>query len=396
MPTMTKTENGKLLNWATDLQDNTMQQATNMANMPFVQPHAALMADAHYGYGVPIGAVIPTVGAIMPAAVGVDIGCGMIAVQTSLMAHDLPDDLNGLLSAVENAVPATTHSGRIANGTRLGKRQHALFSLGLEHQPERMETQKLADKACAQLGTLGSGNHFVEICLDETEVVWVVLHSGSRGIGNIVARDHINLAKGIMKRYFIDVPDPDLSYFVEGTPEFAAYLRDLNWAQNYAMTNRDLMMDAVLVALEGVTDDFDEYQRVNCHHNYTAKENHFGRNVWVTRKGAIRAQVGDLGVIPGSMGTNSYIVRGLGNKGSFNSASHGAGRTMSRTQARKELTLESFAEAMQGRTWLDGKATALLDEHPSAYKDIEQVMRNQADLVTIEHELHAIVNYKGA
>jgi tRNA-splicing ligase RtcB len=390
MPTQHKLDSGqRLLSWASDLDYDTMNQATNMARMPFVTPHASLMADAHLGYGVPIGAVIPTLGAIMPAAVGVDIGCGMIAVETSLQSYQLPDTLELLLSDIEASIPAGLGQGH--ESFTVHKDLHRLGSW-------RAPLEDKKHTAARQLGTLGSGNHFVELCLDAEDHIWVVLHSGSRGIGNKLARHHIDKAKGLMKAMFISLPDPDLAYFVERTPEFEEYIHDLRWAQNYALLNRERMMDAALVALAAAVrpQDVDEIFRVNCHHNYTEQENHFGKNVWVTRKGAIRAREGDYGVIPGSMGTNSYIVKGLGNKASFNSAAHGAGRKMSRSKARKTLSLESFAKAMEGRTWLDTKATALLDEHPDAYKDIEQVMRNQADLVTVEAELHAILNYKGA
>lgn len=378
-----------VLTWASDVEENTLAQATNVGSLPFVS-RVALMADAHLGYGVPIGAVIPTKGAIIPAAVGVDIGCGMIAVETTLNASDLPDDLHGLLSRIESAIPA---------GLGQGHESHAvhrdLHRLGSWVAPIKDK----GFRSARQLGTLGSGNHFLELCLDETDKVWVVLHSGSRGIGNKLAQYHINQAKGLMERMFIELPDRDLAYFVEHTPEFEAYIHDLKWAQAYALLNREHMMDAALLALgtevsrEG--DRWEETTRINCHHNYAEMENHRGQNVWITRKGAIRARVGDMGVIPGSMGTSSYIVRGLGSESSFMSASHGAGRKMSRGQARKTLTLDSFAEKMQGRAWLDGKADKLLDEHPDAYKDIDVVMSNQADLVEVTHKLHAVLNYKG-
>jgi tRNA-splicing ligase RtcB len=256
--------------------------------------------------------------------------------------------------------------------------------------------QKLSAKAVNQFGSLGSGNHFVEVCLDERDVVWVVLHSGSRGVGNELAKVHIDGAKALMARYFIELEDPDLAYLVEGTPEFDAYIADMLWAQSYALGNREAMMDAVLRQIAGwVGHDFETTSRINCHHNYTEREHHRGRNVWLTRKGAIRAREGDRGVIPGSMGTASYIVSGLGNPASYHSCSHGAGRRMSRGQARRTLDLDGLRESMVGKAWNDVSAEALLDEDPRAYKDIDQVMADQDNLVTIDHTLSQVLNYKG-
>jgi tRNA-splicing ligase RtcB len=264
-------------------------------------------------------------------------------------------------------------------------------------------SDKQVKKIVNQFGTLGSGNHFVEVCLDEHDHVWVVLHSGSRGIGNQLANRHISAAKGLMKELFISLEDPDLAYLVEGSPSFEAYIADMLWAQDYARSNREQMMDAVLSELwsfvaPDIGQDVErghEIRRINCHHNYTERENHFGRTVWLTRKGAIRARKGDSGVIPGSMGTSSYIVRGLGNQASYESCSHGAGRRMSRSRARREITVDEFVTSMAGRDWQQGKANQLLDEAPQAYKDIDQVMADQADLVEIEHRLRQILNYKG-
>jgi tRNA-splicing ligase RtcB len=380
----------RLFAWTDDLEPNVIEQALRVAELPFIHKHVALMPDAHLGYGATVGSVIPTRGAIIPAAVGVDIGCGMVATETDLHANDLPDDLTGLLHAIEQSVPAG-----VGRGHEDHKTHTKLHHLGAWKAP-------IEDKAfgvARQMGTLGSGNHFIEVCVadDGDETIWIVLHSGSRGIGNRLAQYHINEAKGLMQQYFVDLSDPDLAYFVQGTPEFEAYIHDLRWAQEYARLNRETMMDAVL-------DDVTEYlglpfqvmQRINCHHNYTEQEHHFGENVWVTRKGAIRAREGDLGVIPGSMGTNSFIVKGLGNPDSFMSSSHGAGRKMSRTRAKKELSLDTLGELMAGKAWLDTKAEMLLDEHPGAYKDIHKVMRDQADLVKVVVELHQILNYKGA
>ena len=373
-----------LLAWGHEnIDPKALEQAAQSATLPFIDGHVAIMPDAHWGMGATVGSVIPTKGAIIPAAVGVDIGCGMIAVETNMKAHHLPDDLTPLLSLIEQSVPAGVGQGH-SSGDYLIEKNYNVEKYGL------------ADRASKQMGTLGSGNHFVEICLDVDENVWVVLHSGSRGVGNKLAMRHIKIAKGLMERYFIDLPDKDLAYFVEGTNEFGEYMRDLHWAQNYALMNRETMMDAVLKDLDGQsTRALKEKRRINCHHNYTAKEHHRGRDVWVTRKGAIRARVGDYGVIPGSMGTNSFIVKGLGNKASYDSSAHGAGRAMSRTQAKKQFTGSDLKAAMGDRTWLDESGDALVDEIPGAYKDIDRVMRDQADLVEIEVELHQILNYKG-
>ncbi len=377
----------KLLSWGSDVEEGTLDQAARAAQLPFVMNHVALMPDAHIGMGATIGSVIPTVGAIIPAAVGVDIGCGMIAVETTLNARDLPDDLTALHHSISRSIPAG-----------VGKGHHDTSRAGaLIADNDNVQRLGLADRAASQMGTLGSGNHFVEVCLDPDDTVWVVLHSGSRGVGNKLAMRHIKTAKGVMKKYHITLDDPDLAYFAENTPEFSEYMTDLHWAQNYALANRETMMDAVLKDLTyEVGKAFVQARRINCHHNYTAKEHHYNKDVWVTRKGAIRARVGDYGVIPGSMGTNSYIVKGLGNKSSFNSSAHGAGRRMSRSKARKELEVSDLEAKMAGKTWNSDDAKALLDEHPDSYKDINVVMSDQADLVEIVTELHQILNYKGA
>lgn len=368
--------------WGT-IEDNTLEQARLTTKLPFVKGHVALMPDAHVGIGSTIGSVIPTMGAIIPSAIGVDIGCGMIAAETSITASQLPDSLNKLFNSIARGVPAGVGKGH-AEGN---------YDLPVPDHSHRDFNDKQINKIYSQFGSLGSGNHFVEICLDEHENVWVVLHSGSRGIGNELAQKHIGVAKGVMKQYFIDLPSPDLAYLVEGTEPFDAYIADMLWAQKYAMSNRESMMKEVLKDL------FYEVpgsvvQTINCHHNYTTKENHMGKNLWLTRKGAIKADSGDLGVIPGSMGTSSYITRGLGNKGSYNSSSHGAGRRLSRTAAKKVLTETSLEERMVGKTW-NNDAKGLLDEHPDAYKDIERVMDDQKDLTEIVHTLNAVLNYKG-
>ncbi len=380
-----KKRTSNLLVWGDNIDEKALDQAERSATMPFIVGHIALMPDAHWGMGSTIGSVIPTSGAIIPAAVGVDIGCGMIAVETNLTASDLPDDLTALLSAIEQSVPAGVGQGHDKADRMIADN-------------ENVKRWGLANRASKQMGTLGSGNHFVEVCLDPDDNVWVVLHSGSRGVGNKLAMRHIKTAKNLMKRYFIDLPDPDLAYFVEGTPEFGEYMRDLHWAQAYALENREVMMDAVLGDISQTIGGWVgsmEKRRINCHHNYTAKEHHHGRDVWVTRKGAIRARVGDYGVIPGSMGTSSFIVRGLGNKASFCSSAHGAGRAMSRKQANRDYTEKDLAVLMEGKTWMSEKGGKLVDEIPNAYKDIHTVMSEQADLVEIVVELTQCLNYKG-
>jgi tRNA-splicing ligase RtcB len=376
-----------VLSWATDVEDNTLDQAARSAAMPFVPSHVALMPDAHYGIGATVGSVIPTEGAIMPAAVGVDIGCGMVAAKTDLTSHDLGDNLDALMPLVEQRIPAGVGK---AHETAVGA-----VAYGALGSPATELSAKQETTSQTQFGTLGSGNHFVEVCLDDSDDVWVVLHSGSRGIGNQLAQRAIEQAKGLMKSYFVDLPDPDLAYFVEGTPEFDRYITDMLWAQRYAMASRATMMDAALRSVFEVVGHGGELERVNCHHNFTQRETHIGRDVWITRKGAIKADVGDRGVIPGSMGTRSYIVSGKGSIASYASCSHGAGRRMSRHQARKSLSVSSLDEAKAGKRWNAEHASEQLDEHPQAYKDIDQVMEAQSDLVTVEAVLHQVFNYKG-
>jgi tRNA-splicing ligase RtcB len=392
---------GNVVSWGSDVEDKTIEQAAMASRLPFVAGHLALMPDAHIGMGATIGSVIPTRGAIIPAAIGVDIGCGMVAAQTRLSASSLPDNFDSFLTNIERVVPAGLGQGHaFANQGERELRNHEIPTFSGATELGRSQISKITD----QFGTLGSGNHFVEVCLDERDQVWVVLHSGSRGIGNQLAKQHIEGAKGLMKKMFITLEDPDLAYLVEGTVAFDAYIADMLWAQDYARANREAMMDAVLSELADVVGTAGnengghlslEVNRINCHHNYTEREHHHGRDVWLTRKGAIRARQGDLGVIPGSMGTSSFIVRGLGNPASYDSCSHGAGRRMSRSRARREISLSDFKSSMEGRDWQTAKADQLLDEAPQAYKDIDQVMADQADLVAVEHTLHQILNYKG-
>jgi tRNA-splicing ligase RtcB len=377
----------KVLSWGSDVEESTLDQAATAASLACVPSHVALMPDAHTGFGPPIGAVIPTEGAIIPYAIGVDIGCGMIATQTDLVAGDLPDSLRRLMPLVEQRIPAGM--GRSFRGRPATDALEGLGTPGTELTAKQVET------AASQFGTLGSGNHFVEVCLDEADRVWLVLHSGSRGIGNQLAQRAVTEAKGLMKKWFVELPDPNLAYLAQGTPEFAQYVADMHWAQRYAFGSRQAMMTAAERSLFEVVGRGEVRRTINCHHNFAQMEHHGGRDVWITRKGAIKAGVGDLGVIPGSMGTRSYIVEGLGNPASYDSCSHGAGRRMSRKQARRELTVESFREAMGDREWLSGSAEALLDEHPSSYKDIDRVMADQVDLVRPLHVLRQVFNYKG-
>jgi RNA-splicing ligase RtcB len=376
--------------WASDIDDRAMGQAMASARSEAVSGPVALMPDAHVGMGATVGSVIPTESAIIPAAVGVDIGCGMIAVETTLRADDLPDDLSGILRGIEEAIPAGF--GRFQEPTRAAGRWYVNHPAP---HPKDLST-KQHRKVPQQLGTLGGGNHFVEVSLDERDTVWCVLHSGSRGIGNELATGHIRAAKSLCQALERRVEDRDLAYFLDTDEEFTAYIADMGWAQDYALKNRELMMDALLGVFGremGVR--VVEVERINCHHNYTARETHDGHELWITRKGAIRASVGTRGVIPGSMGTSTYIVTGKGDPLSYESASHGAGRRRSRTAARKEFTTDQLDEAMGGRTWQAGQARKLLDEAPMAYKDIGRVMADQADLVTVDHVLNAVVNFKG-
>lgn len=383
--------------WTDDVEPEAMQQLRNVAKLPFIHPHGiAVMPDVHYGIGATVGSVIATQGAIIPAAVGVDIGCGMNAVRTSLTAADLPDSLVEVRHSIERGIPLgpggahQKEEKRAANMARLpkgDKRWGIQTILGAA-------SDEGGRKAAAQLGTLGGGNHFIEICLDEEQRVWAMLHSGSRGIGNILGRQAIERAKVICEKYFVTLPDKDLAFFPVNTQVFDDYIDVVQWCQDYAMENRRVMMEEVLRNLfHHVGRGEISEEAINCHHNYVEKENHFGRNVYVTRKGAIRARDGDLGIIPGSMGVRSFIVRGKGNPDSYCSCSHGAGRRMSRKRARAEFTvadLEAQTAGVECR-----KDDAVLDEIPGAYKDIDKVMANQADLVEVVHTLRQVLCVKG-
>ena len=393
----------KLLNFASHIDDNTIEQATQTATMPFVHPHVALMPDAHSGKGSAVGTVIPTVEAVIPAAVGVDIGCGMIAARTAYSWSDIAElDLAVLRQSIESCIPLSpgNYNRTTVRFPFTQQRVEELRELALAQRVDLTHSPKWP----VQLGSLGGGNHFIELCLDEQQRVWMFLHSGSRGVGNKIAQRHIKVAQRLCKQWWIDLPNPDLAYLPQGTPEFGAYLRELNWAQRFALANRAEMMDRFRLALfawvtgAGLLDDPEaaeriEVDRVNCHHNYTVQERHGGRDVWLTRKGAVDAHEGVRAVIPGSMGTRSYIVRGKGNQAGLCSAPHGAGRRFSRTEARRRFTADDLAQRMQGIEYRHGEQW--VDEIPDAYKDIDQVMADAADLVEIEHELRQVLNVKG-
>jgi tRNA-splicing ligase RtcB (3'-phosphate/5'-hydroxy nucleic acid ligase) len=386
------------------LEKEAEQQLMNVAQMPFIHSHIAVMPDVHWGLGATIGSVIPTVKAIIPAAVGVDIGCGMMAVQTSLKATDLPESLKEIRSNIEKAVPhgRTNNGGRGDRGawdTIPAGQIKAWESLapGLDSIAEKNpKVMRKHSNNVNHLGTLGTGNHFVEVCLDERDQVWFMLHSGSRGIGNRIGTYFIELAKEDMRRWHINVPDINLAYFPEGSDHFSEYVEAVEWAQTFAKTNRELMMEAVIKAVQsskGIPPFEANLEAVNCHHNYVARENHFGKNVLVTRKGAVRARLGDMGIIPGSMGAKSFIVRGLGNKDSFDSCSHGAGRAMSRAEAKRRFSVDDHIKATEGVECRKDKD--VIDETPAAYKDIDAVMEAQKDLVEVAHTLRQIICVKG-
>jgi len=382
------------------VEDAARAQLERASLMPFVFKHIAAMPDVHLGIGATVGSVIPTKGAVIPAAVGVDIGCGMMAARTSLTASDLPDNLEPLRAAIEQAVPHGREVGRgkrdkgswgdppdhvVANWATLDAR----FRVIVDKRPKLANTNNLN-----HLGTLGTGNHFIEICLDTENRVWIMLHSGSRGVGNAIGSTFIELAKEDMRTWLINLPDADLAYLPEGTQHFDDYIEAVGWAQDFAAINRRLMMGAVVAALRKVLKPFEaEMEAVNCHHNYVAREHHFGEDVLVTRKGAVNAAKGVMGIIPGSMGAKSFIVRGLGNAESFCSCSHGAGRVMSRGEAKRRVSL---AEHIHDTAGVECRKDAdVIDETPRAYKPIEAVMAAQADLVEIVHTLKQIVCVKG-
>ena len=392
--------------WTDDVDGTALEQLNNLSKLPFIAKNGiAVMPDVHAGMGSTIGSVIPTVKAIIPAAVGVDIGCGMMAARLNLTANDLPESLTKLRSQIESVVPTGFGSHKQdgdqhkameqAMAVRFQKRINE-FSEDVVGGVFAKDFDRAWTKASTQLGTLGGGNHFIELCLDEKDDVWIMLHSGSRGIGNIIGTYFISKAKEEMERYFIDIPDKNLAYLPEGTPLFESYVNCVHWAQDYALENREVMFHEVLSSVEKIL-GFEvkiTKKAINCHHNYVEMENHFGQNVWVTRKGAIRARKNDLGIIPGSMGARSYIVAGLQNNESYHSCSHGAGRVMSRTEARKKFNAKDLEKQTEGVECRKDKA--VVDEIPSAYKDIDKVMENQSDLVKPIFTLKQVMCIKGA
>ena len=388
------------------LEEGAKQQLLNVAALPFIHKHVAVMPDCHWGMGATVGSVIPTKRAIIPAAVGVDLGCGMMAVKTSLTANDLPDNLKAMRSAIERAVPhgRTDNGGRNDRGSwgdvprsvaMEWKQIEDAYKLITDKHPE-VGGRKGKGKTAEHLGSLGSGNHFIEVCLDQNNDVWIMLHSGSRGVGNRIGSHFIKLAQKDMEKWFINwLPDKNLSYFPEGTDHFDDYTFAVQWAQDFARINREIMMENVITAIlkSDVPGFSTDGQIVNCHHNYVDMENHYGENVWVTRKGAVSAKQGEWGIIPGSMGAKSFIVIGKGNPESFNSCSHGAGRVMSRTEAKNTFSVDQHKKATEGVECR--KDAGVLDETPKAYKDIEKVMKAQKSLVDIRFTLKQVLCVKG-
>lgn len=399
MPIMQVFQDGKfpVKVYTNELDDLAERQLRNLSHLPILYSHAAAMPDAHGGKGSTVGSVIPTMKAIIPAAVGVDIGCGMNALKLDLRAEDLPDSLVGLREEIERRVPLGP--GRGHDHPRAGLKMMQEFGKRFDKIVEKHPqlAPKQADKWVKQWGSLGGGNHFIEVCLDEEGYVWLMLHSGSRGIGNAIGTYFISKAKEAMGKYIHLLPDPDLAYLVEDEGEtlFTDYIEAMLWAQDYALQNRQMMMQMVLSAVTAAIDKpyTISNEAVNCHHNYAELENHFGANMWVTRKGAVRARKGDMGIIPGSMGACSYIVRGKGNPESFMSCSHGAGRIMSRGDARRRFTVEDLVNSTEGIECRKDKG--VIDESPGAYKDIDLIMAQQSDLVEVVHRLKQVVNVKG-
>ena len=389
-----------------EIGDNAREQLRNTARIPVVHGHVAVMPDVHWGMGATVGSVIPTLGAIIPAAVGVDIGCGMGAVETTLTAADLPDDLKPMRNTIERAVPHGRSAGRRGGGKhdkgawweipkRVGNLWKAHLAGGFELLCERYSVLEKTNNL-NHLGTLGTGNHFIEVCLDERDRVWIMLHSGSRGVGNQIATVFIERAKKDMQAALGELPDADLAYLREGTQHFDDYVEAVLWAQEFARLNRTVMMENVLESvhrLRGIPPFEAGLTAVNCHHNYVVKERHLGQDLWITRKGAVRAGKGELGIIPGSMGARSFIVRGKGNPDSFESCSHGAGRSMSRAEAKQRFSLDDHIAATQAVECR--KDADVIDETPGAYKDIDAVMRAQEDLVEVVRTLRQVVCVKG-
>ena len=382
--------------YTNEVENAALQQLKNIAQLPIVHSHVAAMPDVHLGKGATVGSVIPTVGAIIPAAVGVDIGCGMNAVRTSLRASQLPDSLKSIRAAIEAKVPVGFARHKMVNAREAACKSLASGADRLfEKHPALLKMLRDPQRTwVTQVGTLGGGNHFIEICLDESDQVWVMLHSGSRGIGNAIGQHFTKLARKDMAAQVRNLPDRDLAYFSEGGRHFEEYVEAVNWGQEYARVNRQEMMKLVIGCLGEYLPPFTlTSEAINCHHNYVVRETHFSQDVFVTRKGAISAKRDQLGIIPGSMGTRSYIVRGKGNPDSFCSCAHGAGRKMSRNAARKRFTRRDLEEQTKGVDCR--KDSGVIDEIPAAYKDIDRVMENQSDLVDVVHTLHQVICVKG-
>ena len=403
MDTIIETRGVPVRAWVRDvpIDDSALRQLQNVAQLPIIHKWVAAMPDVHWGIGATVGSVIPTRGAIIPAAVGVDIGCGMMAVQTSLTAEQLPDDLKDLRTAIERAVPHGVTRGRGRDRGSWENPPAANEDLWRKLRPEFESITRKAprikqSRSMKQLGTLGGGNHFIEVCLDEDGQVWAMLHSGSRGVGNLIGRHFIELAQKDMKQHISNLPDKNLAYFTEGAKHFEDYVEAVGWAQRYARENRNLMMKAVLGALrkqKGIPSFKADLMAVNCHHNYVQKETHYGEEVYLTRKGAVSAREGELGIIPGSMGARSFIVRGKGNPRSFHSCSHGAGRVMSRSEAKRRYSVEDHEKATEGVECRKDKG--VIDEIPMAYKPIDKVMASQEDLVEVVATLKQVLCVKG-
>lgn len=385
--------NEKLVNWASILDEVTLAQAIQTSSMPFIYPHLALMPDAHLGKGSTVGSVIPTRGAVMPAAVGVDIGCGMMAVRTQFqLSHPGDIDRRKIRENIEELVPLSP--GKY-NTSVTPRAERYVEQLEQKAALAKFDPGVYGANWRLQLGSLGGGNHFIEVTLDEENYVWTFLHSGSRGVGNKIANRHIRTALALCEKWWIQLPHKDLAYFAEGTTEFWEYIREMMWAQDFAMLNRQLMMDRTILALEDVMGEVHPTEVINCHHNYTTQEKHRGERVWLTRKGAINAGIGQPGLIPGSMATASYVVEGKGHPMAFASAPHGAGRVFSRRRARDNFTHEDLKQRMKAADveWRDSEA--FVDEIPDAYKDVDVVMHDARDLVEVKHTLHQIINVKG-
>jgi tRNA-splicing ligase RtcB len=392
----TENEYGKgvVKSWASIIDDATKAQAQRISRLPIIEGYLALMPDAHYGFGPPVGSALKTKKAVMPYAVGVDIGCGMIAVQTDLQRNGFVGKEGRVLQNIRDLIPSgvgISHKRPLEQAIRFIA-DHG-FPAGIDDAALVRRAPDLRNKTRIQVGTLGAGNHFVEVCEDARGQVWLLLHSGSRGVGNLLATSHVGVAREACANEGIALEDRDFAYLMAGTKQAEAYLADMLWAQRYAYAQREAMMDSLMTAVSNeLGSDWNEVQRINCHHNYAEK---LPEGAWITRKGAIDASEGKMGIIPGSMGAATYIVRGRGNAEAYETSPHGAGRVMGRNQARKTLSQEEFRKQMAGKTWLDRDASRLLDEAPSAYKPIEQVIEDSADLIEPVTKISQFINYKG-